>query len=56
VDAVSGYATSARGEHLIFSFFGNNHMMKSKPAEDVLDAITVAMVKDLGVARRNAKK
>jgi serine-type D-Ala-D-Ala carboxypeptidase/endopeptidase (penicillin-binding protein 4) len=56
VDALSGYATSARGEHLIFSFFGNNHMMKSKPAEDVLDAITVAMVKDLGAARRNGKK
>lgn len=56
VDALSGYATSARGEHLIFSFFGNNHMIKSKPAEDVLDAITVTMVKQLGVARRNGKK
>jgi D-alanyl-D-alanine carboxypeptidase/D-alanyl-D-alanine-endopeptidase (penicillin-binding protein 4) len=56
VDSLSGYATSVRGEHLIFSFFANNHMMKSKPAEDALDAITVAMVKDLGVAKRGATK
>ena len=56
VDSLSGYATTVRGEHLIFSFFANNHMMKSKPAEDVLDAITVAMVKDLGIAKRGATK
>lgn len=44
VDSLSGYATSTRGEHLVFAFFANNHTMKSKPAEDLLDAIAVAMV------------
>jgi serine-type D-Ala-D-Ala carboxypeptidase/endopeptidase (penicillin-binding protein 4) len=50
VDSLSGYATSVRGEHLVFAFFLNNHTMKSKPAEDLLDALAVAMVETFGKA------
>lgn len=48
VESLSGYATSASGERLVFSFFANNHLMKTKPAEDTLDALTVAMVEEFG--------
>jgi D-alanyl-D-alanine carboxypeptidase/D-alanyl-D-alanine-endopeptidase (penicillin-binding protein 4) len=56
VNSLSGYATTKRGENLVFSFFGNNHTMKSKPAEDVLDAIVVAMVEEFGKPRAAARK
>ena len=48
VDSLAGYATSTRGAHLVFSFIGNNHDLKSKAATDVMDALTVAMVEELG--------
>ena len=51
VDSLAGYATTSRGEHLVFSFLGNNHNLKGKPATDVLDALTVAMVQELGPRR-----
>lgn len=51
VDSLAGYATSSRGEHLVFSFLGNNHNLKSKTATDVLDSLAVAMVEELGNAR-----
>ncbi|HLW97372.1 MAG TPA: D-alanyl-D-alanine carboxypeptidase/D-alanyl-D-alanine-endopeptidase [Candidatus Acidoferrales bacterium] len=51
VDSLAGYATSSRGEHLVFSFLGNNHNLKSKAATDVLDSLAVAMVEELGNAR-----
>ncbi len=50
VNSLSGYATTARGEKLIFSMFGNNHTLKGKDASSVLDAIAVAMVEELGAA------
>lgn len=48
VESLSGYATSAAGERLVFSFFANNHLMKTKPAEDTLDALAAAMVEEFG--------
>jgi D-alanyl-D-alanine carboxypeptidase/D-alanyl-D-alanine-endopeptidase (penicillin-binding protein 4) len=59
VESLSGYATSAGGEHLVFSFFVNNHLMKTKPTEDALDALAVAMVEEFGkkpAARKKPKK
>ena len=50
VEGISGYATTLRGEHLIFSMFGNNQGIHSRSATDVLDAICVAMVEELGSA------
>ncbi len=44
VSALSGYATTTHGAHLIFSFFGNNEAMHANESEDVLDAIAIAMV------------
>ena len=55
VESLSGYATSAAGEKLVFSFFANNHLMKTKAAEDALDAIAVAMVEELGKQPAPAK-
>lgn len=51
VDSLAGYATSTRGAHLVFSFIVNNHDMKPKAATDVIDALTVAMVEELGLRR-----
>jgi D-alanyl-D-alanine carboxypeptidase/D-alanyl-D-alanine-endopeptidase (penicillin-binding protein 4) len=51
VDSVAGYATTSRGEHLVFSFIGNNHDLKGKAATDVLDALTIAMIQELGPRR-----
>jgi serine-type D-Ala-D-Ala carboxypeptidase/endopeptidase (penicillin-binding protein 4) len=51
VDSLAGYATSTRGAHLVFSLIVNNHDMKPKAATDVIDALTVAMVEELGLRR-----
>jgi len=56
VDSLAGYATSTRGAHLVFSFIGNNHNLKSKAATDVMDALAVAMVEELGPQRAPARK
>jgi serine-type D-Ala-D-Ala carboxypeptidase/endopeptidase (penicillin-binding protein 4) len=51
VDSLAGYATSTHGAHLVFSFIVNNHNLKPKAATDVIDALTVAMVEELGPRR-----
>jgi len=51
VDSLAGYATPTRGAHLVFSFIVNNHDMKPKAATDVIDALSVAMVEELGPRR-----
>jgi D-alanyl-D-alanine carboxypeptidase/D-alanyl-D-alanine-endopeptidase (penicillin-binding protein 4) len=56
VDSLAGYATSMRGAHLVFSFIGNNHDLKSKAATDVLDALAVAMVEELGPRKASPHK
>lgn len=48
VHAMSGYATTLRGEHLIFSIFGNNNGVHGLNATEAIDAIGIAMVETLG--------
>jgi serine-type D-Ala-D-Ala carboxypeptidase/endopeptidase (penicillin-binding protein 4) len=48
VRSMSGYATTLRGERLVFSIFGNNNTQPGHDAQSVIDAIGVAMVETLG--------
>ena len=48
IAALAGYATSVRGEKLVFAIFGNNHNLRSSAARRVVDKICVAMVEELG--------
>jgi D-alanyl-D-alanine carboxypeptidase/D-alanyl-D-alanine-endopeptidase (penicillin-binding protein 4) len=45
---LSGYATTLKGQRLVFSMFGNNNPGSARDATAVLDAICVAMVEELG--------
>lgn len=56
VQAISGFATTIHGEHLIFSMFDNHNGGPGRDAEKILDAIGVAMVQDLGVPAKKAPK
>jgi serine-type D-Ala-D-Ala carboxypeptidase/endopeptidase (penicillin-binding protein 4) len=47
VNALSGYATSADGAHLVFSFLSDDHAMPAHEAEAVLDSIAIAMVEEI---------
>jgi D-alanyl-D-alanine carboxypeptidase/D-alanyl-D-alanine-endopeptidase (penicillin-binding protein 4) len=47
-NTLSGYATTVRGEQLIFSILGNNNNLHAQDANKVIDAICVAMVEELG--------
>jgi serine-type D-Ala-D-Ala carboxypeptidase/endopeptidase (penicillin-binding protein 4) len=46
----SGYAETASGRRLIFSFLGNNQPGKSHEATDVLDGLCVALTEEWAVA------
>jgi D-alanyl-D-alanine carboxypeptidase/D-alanyl-D-alanine-endopeptidase (penicillin-binding protein 4) len=48
VRALSGYVTTLRGEHLVFSIFGNHSTQKGRDATVAIDAIGIAMVETLG--------
>jgi len=48
VRSISGYATTERGEHLVFAIFGNNDTEHGRDATSALDAIGLAMVQTLG--------
>jgi D-alanyl-D-alanine carboxypeptidase/D-alanyl-D-alanine-endopeptidase (penicillin-binding protein 4) len=50
VRSMSGFATTLRGEKVVFSIFGNNNAQPGHEATNVIDAIGVAMVETLGVA------
>jgi len=47
-NSLSGYATTVRGGHLLFSILGNNNNLHAQDANRVIDAIAVAMVEELG--------
>jgi serine-type D-Ala-D-Ala carboxypeptidase/endopeptidase (penicillin-binding protein 4) len=49
-NSLSGYATTIRGERLLFSILGNNNNLHAQDANKVIDAICVAMVEELGPA------
>jgi len=55
-NALSGYATTVHGEHLLFSILGNNNNLHAQDANKVIDAICVAMVEELGPAPQTKKK
>lgn len=55
VRAMSGYATTVRSGHLVFTIFGNNNA-HSHDATVVMDAIAVAMVETLGAPVRPKRK
>ena len=54
--SISGYATTLRGEHLVFAIFGNNHPQRGHDAMAPLDEIAVAMVETLGTVPAQKKK
>jgi serine-type D-Ala-D-Ala carboxypeptidase/endopeptidase (penicillin-binding protein 4) len=56
VRAMSGYATSLRGEHLVFTIFGNNNPEHGHDATAAMDAIGIAMVETLGISAPPKKK
>jgi serine-type D-Ala-D-Ala carboxypeptidase/endopeptidase (penicillin-binding protein 4) len=56
VRAMSGYANTLRGEHLIFTIFGNNNPGHGHDATAAMDAIGVAMVETLETSSQSKKK
>ena len=48
VRALSGFATTTGGEHLVFSMIGNNNPQRARDSAAVIDAIAVAMIETLG--------
>jgi D-alanyl-D-alanine carboxypeptidase/D-alanyl-D-alanine-endopeptidase (penicillin-binding protein 4) len=55
-NTLSGYATTVRGERLLFSILGNNNNLHAQDANKVIDAICVAMVEELGPAPETEKR
>jgi len=50
VEALSGFATTLRGERLIFSIMGDDHAASGRDAAAIVDSLCVAMVEELGAA------
>ncbi|MGH9702209.1 MAG: D-alanyl-D-alanine carboxypeptidase/D-alanyl-D-alanine endopeptidase [Candidatus Acidiferrales bacterium] len=50
VRSMSGFATTVSGKHLIFAMFENNTSQSGIDAVAVFDAISVAMVEEIGAA------
>jgi serine-type D-Ala-D-Ala carboxypeptidase/endopeptidase (penicillin-binding protein 4) len=55
VHALSGYATTLRGEPIAFSIFANNDVRRGPDATAPVDAIATAMVETLGAAPAEKK-
>jgi serine-type D-Ala-D-Ala carboxypeptidase/endopeptidase (penicillin-binding protein 4) len=55
-NTLSGYATTAHGEQLLFSILGNNNNLHAQDANKVIDAICVAMVEELEPAPQSKKR
>jgi D-alanyl-D-alanine carboxypeptidase/D-alanyl-D-alanine-endopeptidase (penicillin-binding protein 4) len=56
VRGLSGYATTVRGENLVFSIFYNNNPQTGSDSAAAVDAIATAMVETLGVEPHANKK
>ncbi len=56
VRAMSGYATTVHGEHLVFTIFGNTNSPHGHDATAAIEAIGVAMVETLGAPSSKNKK
>ena len=55
-NALAGYATTLRGERLLFSILGNNNNLHAQDANKVIDAICVAMVEELGPVEQGKRR
>jgi D-alanyl-D-alanine carboxypeptidase/D-alanyl-D-alanine-endopeptidase (penicillin-binding protein 4) len=56
VRALSGYATTLRGESLVFAIFYNNNPQRGVGTTAPVDAIATALVETLGTSSRPKKK
>jgi len=56
VRAISGYATTERGENLVFAIFGNNGTEHGRDANAAIDVIGLAMVQTLAPSHPKKKK
>ena len=56
VRALSGYATTLRGESLVFAIFYNNNPQHGPGTTAPVDAIATALVETLGTSPHSAKK
>jgi D-alanyl-D-alanine carboxypeptidase/D-alanyl-D-alanine-endopeptidase (penicillin-binding protein 4) len=54
VNGLSGYVTTVRGERLVFSIMGNANGLRFSDATNIVDAVCVAMVEELGPAGTSA--
>jgi D-alanyl-D-alanine carboxypeptidase len=56
VHALSGYATTLRGERLAFAIFCNNDSQRGPNGSAAIDAVATAMVETLGIQPAPKKK
>jgi serine-type D-Ala-D-Ala carboxypeptidase/endopeptidase (penicillin-binding protein 4) len=56
VHSICGFATTLRGERLIFAMFGNNNPQKGRDSTSTLDALASEMVETLGTPPTKKKK
>ncbi len=54
--ALSGFATTVNGEHLVFSIFVNHNGTTGRDAANLIDTICEAMVQNLGTPAKKTKK
>ncbi len=46
VNSLSGYATTVKGERIVFSIMANNHNLQTKRALDIIDQVVQAVVEE----------
>ncbi len=46
VNSLSGFATTDKGEHIVFSILANNHMLTDRKALETIDSIVSAVIED----------
>jgi D-alanyl-D-alanine carboxypeptidase/D-alanyl-D-alanine-endopeptidase (penicillin-binding protein 4) len=46
--AISGFATTLGSAHVVFAIFGNNYTLHGRDANAVLEALSEAMVEEIG--------